>query len=115
MHRFRLEGLDDVALDAGLDQFPHPVLVRFHGDHHRSYVTTPWSTYSFHPLEALMLGNIILLPMLVHDFYFWSLAAVPVLETGAAASPLATVVPASMPAAMEAGGREPPPPVRRRE
>jgi sterol desaturase/sphingolipid hydroxylase (fatty acid hydroxylase superfamily) len=55
-------------------------LVRFHGDHHRSYVTTPWSTYSFHPLEALMLGNVILLPMVVHDFSFWSLAAVPVLS-----------------------------------
>ena len=55
-------------------------LVRFHGDHHRSYVTTPWSTYSFHPIEALMLGNIILLPMVVHDFYFWSLASVPVLS-----------------------------------
>ena len=55
-------------------------LVRFHGDHHRSVVTTPWSTYSFHPIEALMLGNIILLPMLVHDFSFWSLAAVPVLS-----------------------------------
>lgn len=55
-------------------------LVRFHGDHHRSVVTTPWSTYSFHPIEALMLGNIILLPMLVHDFYFWSLASVPVLS-----------------------------------
>ncbi|MEG2816562.1 MAG: desaturase, partial [Comamonas sp.] len=24
-------------------------LVRYHGDHHRSVVTTPWSTYSFHP------------------------------------------------------------------
>ena len=55
-------------------------LARFHTDHHRSIVTTPWSTYSFHPVEALMLGNIILLPMLVHDFYFWSLAAVPVLS-----------------------------------
>lgn len=55
-------------------------LVRFHGDHHRSVVTTPWSTYSFHPIEAIMLGNIILLPMLVHDFYFWSLASVPVLS-----------------------------------
>jgi len=55
-------------------------LVRFHGDHHRSVVTTPWSTYSFHPIEAMMLGNIILLPMLVHDFYFWSLASVPVLS-----------------------------------
>ena len=55
-------------------------LVRYHGDHHRSVVTTPWSTYSFHPIEALMLGNIILLPMVVHDFYFWSLASVPVLS-----------------------------------
>lgn len=37
------------------------------------------------------------------------LAAVSVLEPGAAAPPVATVVPASMPAAVEAGGREPPP------
>ena len=53
---------------------------RFHGDHHRSVVTTPWSTYSFHPVEALMLGYVILLPMVVYDFSFWSLAAVPVLS-----------------------------------
>jgi hypothetical protein len=53
-------------------------LRRFHGPHHRSFVTTPWATYSFHPIEALMLGNVILLPMVVHDFSFWSLAAVPV-------------------------------------
>lgn len=57
-------------------------LARFHTDHHRSYVTTPWSTYSFHPIEALMLGNIILLPMVLYDFHFWSLAAVPVLSLG---------------------------------
>ncbi|RZS35884.1 sterol desaturase/sphingolipid hydroxylase (fatty acid hydroxylase superfamily) [Corticibacter populi] len=55
-------------------------LMRFHRDHHRSVRTTPWSTYSFHPVEALMLGNVILLPMVVHDFHFWSLAAVPVLS-----------------------------------
>ena len=55
-------------------------LKRFHGDHHRSVVVTPWSTYSFHPVEALMLGNIILLPMVLHDFAFWSLASVPVLS-----------------------------------
>ena len=54
------------------------MLRRFHGPHHRSMVCTPFSTYSFHPIEALMLGNVILLPMLVHDFSFWSLAAVPV-------------------------------------
>jgi sterol desaturase/sphingolipid hydroxylase (fatty acid hydroxylase superfamily) len=53
-------------------------LRRFHGPHHRSVVTTPFSTYSFHPIEALMLGNVILWPMLVHDFSFWSLASVPV-------------------------------------
>ncbi|OUM02769.1 sterol desaturase family protein [Variovorax sp. JS1663] len=53
------------------------LLRRFHGPHHRSIVTTPFSTYSFHPLEALLLGNVILPPMLVHDFSFWSLASVP--------------------------------------
>ncbi|RZI65738.1 MAG: fatty acid hydroxylase family protein [Variovorax sp.] len=53
-------------------------LRRFHGPHHRSVVTTPFSTYSFHPVEALMLGNVILWPMLLHDFSFWSLASVPV-------------------------------------
>ncbi len=53
-------------------------LLRFHGPHHRSVVSTPFSTYSFHPVEALMLGNVILLPMLVHDFSFWALASVPV-------------------------------------
>jgi lathosterol oxidase len=52
-------------------------LRRFHLPHHRSVVTTPFATYSFHPLEALMLGNVILLPMLVHDFSFWSLLSVP--------------------------------------
>ncbi|MFC4297996.1 sterol desaturase family protein [Castellaniella hirudinis] len=53
------------------------LLRRFHLPHHRSVVTTPFSTYSFHPIEALMLGNVILLPMVLHDFSFWSLLAVP--------------------------------------
>ena len=53
-------------------------LKRFHLPHHRSIVVTPFSTYAFHPIEALMLGNVILLPMVVHDFSFWSLASVPV-------------------------------------
>ena len=52
-------------------------LRRFHLPHHRSVVTTPFSTYSFHPIEALMLGNVIMLPMMLHDFSFWSLASVP--------------------------------------
>lgn len=53
------------------------LLRRFHLPHHRSVVTTAWSTYSFHPIEALMLGNVILLPMVLHEFSFWSLLAVP--------------------------------------
>ncbi|WP_222846759.1 sterol desaturase family protein [Chitinolyticbacter meiyuanensis] len=52
-------------------------LRRFHAPHHRSVVVTPWATYSFHPVEAVMLGNVILLPMLLHDFSVWALAAVP--------------------------------------
>ena len=57
-----------------------PWLRRFHGAHHRSMVTTPFATYSFHPVEALLLGNVILPPMLVHDFSFWSLASLPVVR-----------------------------------
>ncbi|WP_273429293.1 sterol desaturase family protein [Chitinibacter tainanensis] len=53
-------------------------LQRFHLPHHRSVVTTPWATYSLHPLEAMMLGNVILLPMVVHDFSVYSLMMVPV-------------------------------------
>ncbi|TKR55006.1 sterol desaturase family protein [Allopusillimonas ginsengisoli] len=52
-------------------------LRRFHLPHHRTIVVTPFSTYAFHPVEALMLGNVILLPMMVHDFSFWSLLSVP--------------------------------------
>ena len=52
-------------------------LKRFHVPHHRSVVTTPFATYAFHPVEAIMLGNVILLPMVVHNFSFWSLASVP--------------------------------------
>ncbi len=56
----------------------HTKLLRnFHLPHHRSVVTTPFATYSFHPVEALMLGNVILLPMMLHDFSFWSLFSVP--------------------------------------
>ncbi|XZG69541.1 sterol desaturase family protein [Chitinibacteraceae bacterium HSL-7] len=52
-------------------------LRRFHGPHHRSVIVTPWATYAFHPVEAMMLGNVILLPMVLHDFSVYSLASVP--------------------------------------
>jgi sterol desaturase/sphingolipid hydroxylase (fatty acid hydroxylase superfamily) len=53
-------------------------LRRFHLPHHRSIVTTPWSTYSFHPIEAMMLGNVVMLPMCLYDFSFTALLALPV-------------------------------------
>jgi sterol desaturase/sphingolipid hydroxylase (fatty acid hydroxylase superfamily) len=56
------------------------LLRRFHGDHHRSHTATPFSTYALHPLEALMLGSVPLLPMLVHDFSLQALAALTILS-----------------------------------
>lgn len=55
-------------------------LRRFHLPHHKSVIATPWSCYSFHPVEALMLGNVILLPMLVHDFSVYALLALPLIS-----------------------------------
>lgn len=55
-------------------------LRRFHGAHHRSVVATPFSTYAFHPVEALMLGSVPLIPMLLHDFSFIALACLPVMS-----------------------------------
>ncbi len=56
------------------------LLNRFHLPHHRSVITTPWACYSFHPVEALMLGTVIFLPMLVHDFSWQALLSLPVLS-----------------------------------
>lgn len=56
------------------------VLRRFHADHHRSHVPTPFSTYAFHPVEALLLGSVPLVPMLLHDFSFEALLCLPVLS-----------------------------------
>ncbi|PBJ82393.1 desaturase [Lysobacteraceae bacterium NML93-0399] len=55
-------------------------LHRFHADHHRARVPTPWSTYAFHPVEAMLLGSVPLLPMLLHDFSVQALAALPLMS-----------------------------------
>lgn len=52
-------------------------LRKYHLPHHRSIVTTPWSAYNFHPVEALMLGSVLMLPMVLHDFSIFALAFVP--------------------------------------
>lgn len=53
-------------------------LRRFHAMHHRSHVPTPFSTYAFHPVEAIMLGSVPLIPMLLHDFSFVALLTLPI-------------------------------------
>lgn len=55
-----------------------PWLRRFHKAHHQSMTTTPWTTYSFHPVEALMLGSVLIIPMLLHDFSIEALISVPI-------------------------------------
>lgn len=55
-------------------------LRRFHGRHHRSHIATPFSTYALHPVEAMMLGSVSMLPMLLHDFSFQALAALTVVS-----------------------------------
>lgn len=55
-------------------------LKRFHLPHHRSTVSTPWSTFSFHPVEAMLLGSVIVPPMLVHDFSATALASLTVVS-----------------------------------
>jgi Delta7-sterol 5-desaturase len=59
----------------------HPKLLRaVHAAHHQSVVTTPWSTYAFHPVEALLLGSVLLPPMLAWRFTPVALALLPILS-----------------------------------
>lgn len=59
----------------------HPRLLRaVHAAHHQSIVTTPWSTYAFHPVEALLLGSVLIVPMLLWPFTPAALALLPILS-----------------------------------
>ncbi|MGY0503803.1 sterol desaturase family protein [Luteimonas sp. e5] len=55
-------------------------LRRFHAEHHRSHTPTPFSTYAFHPVEALLLGSVPIIPMLLHDFSAIALLSLPVMS-----------------------------------
>lgn len=45
-----------------------PLYRRVHIKHHRSVITTPFSAYSFHPLESFLLGSVMPLALLLHPF-----------------------------------------------
>jgi sterol desaturase/sphingolipid hydroxylase (fatty acid hydroxylase superfamily) len=45
-----------------------PLYRAVHIRHHRSVVTTPFSAYSFHPVESFLLGSVMPLALLLHPF-----------------------------------------------
>lgn len=53
---------------------------KVHVIHHRSIPPTPFSTYSFHYLEALMLGSVMIMAMLMYSFSFLALVLLPIMS-----------------------------------
>lgn len=54
------------------------LFIGVHRTHHKSIVVTPFSTYSFHPLESLIFGTVMILPMLVYKFELTALIIFPI-------------------------------------
>ncbi len=48
-----------------------------HRVHHESIPTTPFSTFSFHWVESLLLGSVMTTAMLLHTFSIWALLGLP--------------------------------------
>jgi sterol desaturase/sphingolipid hydroxylase (fatty acid hydroxylase superfamily) len=53
---------------------------KFHLDHHLSSVPSPFSAYSFHWVEGLILGSVMPIIMVFHDFQFYSIMTLPVMS-----------------------------------
>lgn len=53
-------------------------LRRFHAIHHRSVVVTPFSTYSFHPLESILNGSVMILFILIYPISILSFVIFPI-------------------------------------
>ena len=53
---------------------------KYHVDHHFSFVPSPFSAYSFHWSEGLLLGAVMPIAMLFYDFEFWSIMTLPVMS-----------------------------------
>jgi sterol desaturase/sphingolipid hydroxylase (fatty acid hydroxylase superfamily) len=51
-----------------------------HHAHHRSVVTTPYSTYSMHWFEAVLLGSVMITAMAMHAFSYVALACLPLIS-----------------------------------
>lgn len=55
-------------------------IYKYHLDHHYSYVPSPFSAYSFHWSEGLVLGAVMPVVMLFHDFQFYSIMVLPAMS-----------------------------------
>ena len=57
-----------------------PLYRRIHSWHHRSVVTTPFSAYSFHPVESFLLGSVMPLALVFHAFSPWALLGLTIMS-----------------------------------
>jgi lathosterol oxidase len=57
-----------------------PLYRSVHIWHHRSVVTTPFSAYSFHPVESFLLGAVMPLALVFHSFSPWALLGLTVMS-----------------------------------
>ena len=57
-----------------------PLYRTVHIWHHRSVITTPFSAYSFHPVESFLLGSVMPLALAMHAFSPWALLGLTVMS-----------------------------------
>lgn len=57
-----------------------PLYRHVHIWHHRSVLTTPFSAYSFHPVESFLLGSVMPLALVFHPFSPWALLGLTVMS-----------------------------------
>lgn len=55
-------------------------LYKYHVDHHYSFVPSPFSAYSFHWSEGVILGAVMPVVMLFHDFQFYAIMVLPAMS-----------------------------------
>jgi Delta7-sterol 5-desaturase len=55
-------------------------LYKYHIDHHYSSVPTPFSAYSFHWSEGIILGAVMPVAMIFHNFQFYSIMTLPMMS-----------------------------------
>lgn len=60
--------------------FHFKIFYKYHADHHYSHVPNPFSAYSFHWSEGLLLGAVMPVIMCFYDFQFYSLMTLPVMS-----------------------------------